>query len=352
MRVLCTAACACATALGFSVTAPARANPAQDDLHVVAAVPVPDGATAATRLIGSSGQIYEPTDGTIWRRKVAGGVAADVTGAVADGPGILYAVADEAPIFRFARGSWHAHPLPNRGSTVLSPYGGIPTLGISRHVYTLRGARWVRWLAAPGRIAALWGSSTHRVYVADRDGKLYVGDGRKWRAVPHGLARDDRIVAMTGIPGKELYAIAASGAILEVGSTNAPAVSVGPELQGFRPALACPDLRPGMSGVLLLGTKPAPEPGPDAGPAAAPSTVLARAAGGKLTQLEVLSGPAPGDRFTAIYAGRDGELLLASLRGEVRLRATDGSWREGRVSGEVPEGATGSHAEAAPAHTR
>jgi len=149
---------------------------------------------------------------------------------------------------------------------------------------------------------------------------------------------------MAGVPGKELYAIAASGAILSVGSTQAPAVSAGPNLQGFRPAVACPDLRPQMSGVLLLGAIPGPE--------ATPKTVLVRAAGGSLTQLEVLPGLTPGDRFAAIYAGPDGELLLVSRRGELRLRAADGTWREGRVSGELPANATRSFSAAAPAHTR
>ncbi len=344
MRVLFIAVCVCATAFGFPSRAPAQADRARREVQVVAVVPSAGGATASARLIGSSGQIYEPTDGATWRRKVAGGVAGDVTGAVADSRGILYAVADEAPIFRFERGTWNAHPLPNRGSTVLASHGGIPALAIGRHVYTLRGTRWVRWMAAPGRIVALWGSSTHRVYVADADGKLAVGDGRKWHTVSHALARDDRIVAMAGVPGKELYAIAASGAILSVGSTQAPPVTAGPNLQGFRPALACPDLRPGMSGVLLLGEIPGPE--------AAPKTVLVRAAGGSLTQLEVLPGPAPGDRFAAIYAGPDGELLLVSRRGELRLRAADGTWREGRVSGEVPESATRRFSEAVPAHSR
>jgi len=342
---LLAAACVCAAALSAHRPARAQDRAAYEAVQLVGAVPVKNGATAATVLVGSSGQLYKPAADSIWRRDSIGGVAADLTEVVDDGRGKLFAAASRAPIFRFSHGAWSAHPLPNRGRATMASAGGTATLAVGRHVYTLRGSRWVRLVRAPKRIVALWAGGSRRVYVADSEGAIRSSRGRTWNDISHSLAADDRVDSFVGVPGKELYAIARSGTVLSVGAKSAAPVTAAADLAGFRVQAACRDLRPGQGGVLLIGTSTAPE--------GASQTVLATANGGKLLLLEKLPAPASGDAIVALFAGSDGEILLATRLGEVRVRGADGTWRVGRVSGEVPASATRSSlSEAGPAHTR
>ncbi len=326
---------------------------------VTAGVRTGDAPVTAAILIGSAGQIYRPDGAGSWRRTALGGVSADLVGAI-DDAGVLYGFGRATPLFRYDAGSWHVHPLPNRGPIGFAT-SGAPAIAIGRHVYLLSRHEFTRVTSLPaahrrGRdrrsLTAVWASDARRIYAAGSDGKLGRYDGKRWTNLPQPLPASDRITSLTGVAGKQLIAIAASGTLLEVGARRARPLTIAPELTGFRAVLACPDLAPAAGGAIwVVGTlpaDPAPTAGPgapaaptDAGPPVAPARrwILTRAKGGRLERVDDLPAPA-GDRFTVLIGDPAGGLLLATRSGRVLVRGTDRAWTEGRVSGEPPPLAT------------
>jgi hypothetical protein len=219
----------------------ARAEPVPP-APIAAAIGGMDDVTR-TVLVGAAGQLYEPGEapGT-WRRRAGGGVAVAVTGAVEIPGHGLFVGGGRTPLFRFAQDTWHAHPLPNRGSCRVAA-GGLPAIAIGPHLYTWRNQGWARLRSAPSVITALWAGTESRIHVATTQGQILLSRPGGWSNIPHPLAPDDPIEILTGHPGKQPYALARSGALLRLGSAAATLVARAPALAALQPqaAAAAPD---------------------------------------------------------------------------------------------------------------
>jgi hypothetical protein len=331
-----------------AVVTPALHAAAVDDgraypINLVGVLGGDDDVTRAI-LVGGSGELYHPTgsgEGAGWQRQIAGGVSIDVTGAVR-GPGDeVFVVGRRAPLFRFdpARGAWYAHPLPNRGPSEAGGPGGAACVSLGRQVYVPGGARWDRLGAAGDTITALWASTASRVYVATRDGGLARLTGGSRADLSHPLADGDVIVGFAGSPGRDLYAVAASGTLLEVRGTTARAITVPDDLADLEVHTLAP--RAG-GGVWIVGV---------AGPPEARETLLLSTDGTALVREGAL--PAlTGDRAAALRVDTAGAMLLVSRGGRAWLRTAGGSWTAARVLGTLPEAAYRPSEAGAPAHTR
>ena len=309
-------------------------------------------------LIGPSGQIYDPDEATpgTWRRRAAGGVGTAVTGAVMTSDGTLFVGGARAPLFRFDAGTWHAHPLPNRGSSTL-PADGAPAVAIGRHVYTWRNQRWTRLRSARDRITAIWAATDTRVYVATRGGDIQYTSPGGWRSIRHPLPPGDPVVLLTGRADEQLYALSRSGAVLRLGARNATALPRAPALSGFEPqaAATAPDGELWVAGVVTGPPEAPAPPGDDPGAAAqAPQetpqaagagaqgegsavtparAVLAHTAQGTLRLVEPLPPLASGERFTTLRVGPGGALLVATSAGFVHYKPQIAQAAE-RISGQ------------------
>lgn len=287
-----------------------------------------DGAAAVT-LVGRSGQIYAPAGAGVWRRREGGGIALDVTAAVRrpGRPAEVIAVGGGwAPPFRYAAGTWRAEPLSNRGRTVMSATGPVPALAVGRHIYTWDKDAWTRRTAGPAKVTAVWAASSTSILVAGADGTLTRLDRGRSAPVRTGLPVDDPIVLLIGAAPNQVYGRTQGGAWLRIDRAGTARVTLAQELTGFDEQAA----GLGPDGALwLAGSVPA-----DAG---ARRTVLARADKNRILVAEALAAPADGDRYAVVWGtAATGELLVATRGGALRLRARDGTWTEGRVSGELP----------------
>jgi hypothetical protein len=302
----------------------AAAEPTVYNVDLRAAITA-DAGIDATILVGSAGQLYRPSGSDQWRREAIGGVAIDLRQTIASSD-TIYAVAEHTPMFRHRRGSWHVSPLPNRGSIVMGVGGGVPSLAIGKHVYLLRKQKWVRQNSAKRDITALWAASTKRVYVGTASGEIKRLNGRRWNDVTAKLGSGDRVVSLLGIAGKQLLAITRDGLVLEVGATTAKPLVAPANLTGFDIRLSCPGNVHGAA-LLLAATQSS---------AGDQRLVLIAADAGKLTLVDDVDPAREGDEFTILATDSSGAILLASRRGEVRLRDPSGQWRGGVVVATPP----------------
>lgn len=333
---------------GAQPPGPAATGPPE----VAAAAASPDGAV----LVGPSGQVYHPGEPGTWTRKALGGVAADIRGALVTPDGRIFAAGPRTPLYRFAGGAWHAHPLTNRGSVVVARGRSAPALAVGRHVYLWIHGSWKRMAHAPGEITALWAASPGRVYAATRNGELARLQSGRWSPIRHPLAPGDEVSLLVSAPHGPVYAIAMSGAVLAVSPTRAQLVPRADELASFEPHAAAVD----ASGTLwIAGLVPAPPTSPDApappasstAPAPLPRAILAHVRDGRLRTVEPLPWVSPADRVTAIVSQGPGELLIATRRGVLRYRDTRGGWKSGTIgTAQAPRSPAG--ASAGPARTR
>ena len=310
------------------VTGTARAESFPVDLVAALAPEKKEDGAAAALLVGRSGQIYVPAGAGLWRRREAGGIAADVTAVIRrpGRPAEVIAVGSAAPPYRYAGGTWRGEPLSNRGRVVMSATGPVPALAVGRHLYTWERDAWIRRAAGPARTTAIWAASATSLLVAGADGTLARIDRGRSTPVRTGLPVDDPIVLLLGAAPAQVYGRTQSGAWLRIDRAGTARVTLAQELTGFEEQAA----GLGPDGALwLAGSVPA-----DAG---ARRTLLAHADRNRLLAADALAAPADGDRYAVVWGHpATGELLVATRTGALRLRAKDGTWTEGRVSGELP----------------
>lgn len=321
------------TALGDSVPVDPESPPPVS----VTAVLDGDGDVASVVLIGRSGQLYRPQGSSSWKRDGVGGVSVDVGAAAVVGKQVFVA-GERTPLFKQKKGVWYAHHLPNRGTMVVGVGGSAPVVGIRSHIYTIAQKRWKRMAATgKGSITAIWASTNKRVYVATSEGKLKRYNGKASNTITHPLGKDDTVVHLYGAPGKQLYGVSEAGVVLDIGAKKATAVSIPDDLAGLvvQAGGAQSDGTVWIAG--LVGTD-------------APRPVLARLSRDTLSLVEELPAMAPGDRYTVVYPGSKGDLLMATAEGTVRVRAEDGTWTVGAVDGAPPE--SPEFADTAPARSK
>lgn len=283
-------------------------------------------AGGAIRFVGRSGQVYEPAGDARWERKTAGGVASDVIG-VARGPGkAVYAIASSAPIFEWNGSVWSVRPLSNRGAVAMSRHG-VPAFSVNRHIYVLKGKSWERLVSAPRRVAALWASSATRIYAVTSDGKLMRSNGKSWATLAHPMWSGDPVAELYGVAGGEPIARSRAGVLARISGKAATRLAVPGDLTGLDVQAAG---AAGKGRLLLAGV---------AGPATTRRSVLVAVDGGKLAIFAELWPLDDGDRFSVVVSGRKGELIVATERGKVKVRAVDGTWRDGAISAAAPRDA-------------
>lgn len=368
MRAAARRASVLAGVVAVAATAVHAAAIDSDRAFPVSLVGVIGGHDDFTRaiLVGSSGELYHPVaaaepdaSGTAaepdasapaaapqWQRRIAGGVSIDVAGAVRGPGGDIFVVGRRAPLFRFdpARGAWYAHPLPNRGPSEACGPGGPTCISLGRHVYVPAGARWDRLGSAGDTINAVWASTGSRVYVATRDGGLARLDAGRRTDLTHPLAEGDVIIAFAGTPGRDLYALAASGTLLEVRGSSAQAITVPEDQVTELGVLEIHTLAPrAAGGVWLIAI---------AGPPENRQATLLHAEGTGLVRDQSLPDDLAGDRAVALRVDRAGAMLLVSRRGRAWVRPAGGTWTTAQVLGTLPEGAYRPSEAGAPAHTR
>jgi hypothetical protein len=276
------------------------------------------------RFVGKSGQVYEPAGDARWERKAGGGVASDLLGVVRGGGKALYAIASTAPIFEWDGSVWSAHPLPNRGTVALSRGGGVPAFSVNKHIYLLKGKTWERLVSAPRRVTAVWASSATRSYAVTTEGKLLRTNGKSWATMTHPMSGSDPITELIGAAGGEPVLRSRGGALARISGNGANRLVLPADLAGFE-IHAAGSL--GKGKLVLAGI---------AGAADARRSVLVSVDGGKLAISDELWPLDSGDRFSVIAAGHPGELTVATLRGKVKVRSKDGTWRDGAISGALP----------------
>lgn len=319
-----------------ATTGSARGGAAVAPVRVVAAVPAADGSARQLILVGAAGQLYLPTGDGVWKREALGGVAVPVRGALRGRSGSIYVTGVHAPFYRWSQGSWQVRPVPNRGRMVAASASGVPAMAVERHVYVQRGKRWTRLATHRKAVTSLWAGDQARVYVGDADGGIarYGKGGFATIQTTHaGLAPGDSVAAFAGRSGKDLYAVTAQGVLLAISATRATALAGADKLEGAR-ALLLGGSSGGIFAVVEAGAK----------------RMLAELRGNALTWVDDLPPIASGDHLAVLASDRDGWIVIVTTNGSVALRAPDGSWTTGQVSGELPASATRSFDQARPAH--
>lgn len=331
----------CAALLCLTAASPAVAAPAADyPVTIVAAVPGEHAALEETVLVGSSGQLYRRADDGAWRRAGPGGLATSVQTVIA-GPGAtLHAAGRQTPLFRWDGRVWNARPMPTHGELGLPGPGSSAVVAIGPQVYALEGTRWVRVGALPRPAVAVWAAGRSKVWAADAAGGLYGSTGSGFQGIRHPLAAGDAVIGIAGGGVTEVYALAASGAVLAIhGATAAP---VG--LPAGATAVRVDAIGPAGTGVVMAGALGAAD--------GSQRPALLRAAKGMVVIDGDLPALAAGDRIAAVRGDDQGGTLLVSARGRVWLRRTGAAWTESPVVGDLPAGAARSFPGAGPAHSR
>jgi hypothetical protein len=184
----------------------------------------------------------------------------------------------------------------------------------------------IRRTSGPAKVTAVWAASGTSILVAGADGTLARFDRGRLTPVRTGLPADDPIALLIGAAPNQVYGRTQGGAWLRIDRAGTARVTLAQELTGFEEQAA----GLGPDGALwLAGSVPA-----DAG---ARRTLLARADKIRLLAADALAAPADGDRYAVVWGtAATGELLVATRAGALRLRARDGTWTEGHVSGELP----------------
>lgn len=309
---------------------------------------IPEQSTSAQEmvLVGRSGQIYQPQEAGLWVRDSAGGIAGQVASAFADPrhPGGVIAIARRPTPFMRRDSIWYAEPVGVRFPTIAGPCSRAPAFAERNNIYVLDAGRWKRQARTRSRIRALVAASVGDVWALTDDNAIWHFDGRSARqqvsppgarARKSGAADLERLVA--GVPGRA-YARAQDGTWYRVGKRSLVRMAM-PGLPGpFRQTAA----GAGPDGALVVvGWVEAAD--------AAPQFVVLGDVGGQLVASEGPADVDPADPVVLVQGHpASGELLLATRRGTVHIRAKDGSWRRGRVHVKPPSGPIPA-AQAAPA---
>ncbi len=272
--------------------------------------------SGAPTLVGQSGELYKPGQDLHWQRDSAGGVSADVLALYRNGSEGLFAVGSRAPLFRRKAGVWSAFHMGNRGRAAVSP-GQQDIISIGRHIYQLSGTNWQRVASAKGRIRALYSPHKKQIYVATTRDQLYVGRNG-WRKIPIKLVAGDKIRAIAGVPGKATVALTVQNRLYLLGKKGAKLISLGAKFRG----LEVHTMGVAKGKLLLAGRLVA---------GASERTLLLELAKGKLKDIGPLWPLEAEDRFALLYEDGQKRLLVASHRGQVRLRDETGRWRNGVV---------------------
>lgn len=208
----------------------------------------------------------------------------------------------------------------------MSATGPVPALAVGRHIYTWDKDAWIRRTAGPAKVTAVWAASGTSILVAGADGTLARFDRGRLTPVRTGLPPDDPIALLIGAAPNQVYGRTQGGAWLRIDRAGTARVTLAQELTGFEEQAA----GLGPDGALWLA-------GSVAADAGARRTLLARADKNRLLAADALAAPADGDRYAVVWGtAATGELLVATRAGVLRLRARDGTWTEGHVSGELP----------------
>jgi hypothetical protein len=331
-------------AISFAHAAPTLAGSAVSPVRIVAAVPATSGSARDVTFVGGAGQLYAPAPGSVWKREALGGVAVAVKAAFRGRKGSIYVSGKLAPVYRWTAGGWQLRPLPNRGRIVPGGATGAPSLAIERHVYVQTASKWARLGSHTQPITALWASDPKRVYAADATGGLTRSAGAKFTPLRVALSPGDAIATLSGRPGKDLYALSTSGVVLAVTGNRATAVAT---VEFGAQAVAIGASKAGVFAVMSPPAPPATAAAPDPGappaaptPPAAASYALVRIDGKSVARLDELPALPAADRWATVTADDAGWIVAASRAGSVAMRAPDGAWTLGRVSGELPAGAT------------
>lgn len=336
-----------------------------------------------TTLVGASGQLYAPIAPGHWQRTIAGGVAAHITSAVRLRPDRVMIAGARSPLYRMVNGVWHGVRLPRRGQLLLATHGGIPILAIGRQLYRWNSDAWTKVAWTRGTPSAIWASSTERIYVALGKGAIDKWHKGRWSRIGNSLAADDTVVHFEGVPGKALYALANTGAILDVGARRASLVTRAADLNDTVPhavdVMSDGTLwlvgarRPSASTQAASGRVPSAEAKRDA-PAAGDSTdtpaegaparaddsadariVLARrlvrGASKSLTMVESLAMIPSDQRVVVLQRDKHGDVLIVTDRGQVHYRKESAGWQRGQLSDALPVKQSGQQA-TGPARTR
>jgi hypothetical protein len=277
----------------------------------IAAVVGPEGdADVRTSiLVGPSGQVYAGDGAGTWTRSLAGGVAADVSGATRLGKDLIV-TGVSTPLYRFDGTGWTALRLGQNGKTVMGR-GPAPAVAVGKHVFVHDKGKWVRVAQAPGTVTALWASSAKKVFVVTAAGihalraselvRTRAAVGAIVGASPWGVGDTGVIDASSG-----KAVLDAAGAVAATGGAGTPWI------------------------VTSDGTSP---------------LKLVGKIGGKATTIDT---PIPaGTALAGLAADKAGRVVIVTAAGEAHLWA-DAAWSTGALVDKLPEPRTG----AGPAKTR
>jgi len=264
----------------------------------IAAVIAPDGqADVRTSIVvGPSGQVYAGDGTGRWVRTVAGGVAADVSGATRLGRDLLV-TGISTPMYRFDGAGWVAVRVGQNGKTILGR-GPTPAVAIGRQVFLERQDKWVRVGEAPGTVTAVWASGK-RVFAVTAAG-VHTLRGRNF--VMTGAVADP-------IAGPSAWAVASDGVV---------------ELASGRKVLAATGIvaATGSGGTPWLLTAAD----------ASPLRLVGRVDGKPVTGDTPI---AAGTAIAGMTADRAGNLVIVSTTGEIHVRVGD-AWSTGSLVDELP----------------
>ncbi|MBL4634496.1 MAG: hypothetical protein JKY56_11525 [Kofleriaceae bacterium] len=288
-------------------------------IHLVGAIANKAGSQPS--LIGSSGQLYVAQTPLHWQRSLGGGVSTDVQSMHRTKSGVLYAQGKRAPLFIRNAGIWSASPLANKGASTFSQ-GPRSIITTGRHIYQLGATGWQRIASARSTIRAIWSQSPGRMYIATADGKLYVGGKAGWKPLRLSLLESDEITAIVGV-GNQVVALTSHNRLFSI-SPKAGARMI--SLAGFT-KLRIHRIAVVKNQIALVGVS---------GPPTKRESVLVAVGPKKLRLLEKAWQLNEGDRFTVLFEDPKQQLLLATKRGQIRLRQADGSWQNGVITAELP----------------
>ena len=285
---------AVAIALGASlVGTPARARyvmaPVGPAPLALAAVTAADGDVRTTRLIGPSGQVYEPDGAGTWTRRIGGGVAADVTAAFQLGPQLVV-TGRGAPMYTFDGNLWRAAPIGQRGRVVTGA-GSLPAVAIGTQVFVRDKQTWLRVGTAPAPITAVWATSKTNGRLATATTVFTLRGGAFAPVAPALVA--------TALVGTVPYAVTAAGLV----DTSKPKQPVAAAVTDVVAAATVPP----SAKDLWLVSAPA---------GAAPSLLLLHA--GKLGA-PIGMPLAAGVPIAGITADHGGRVLVITTSGEIHV---------------------------------
>ncbi len=297
------AALALAVALATATTGAAHADP-------IATATSPPDDVRRTILIGPSGQVWEPDGQGAWLRTAAGGVAADVQGAlVVD---TLVIAGKATPLYHLDAGGWYGLRLGERGKTVVGT-GPAPAVAIGKQLFVWTHGAWKRVATADRPVVALWAASERKLFVATDRAVLRLAGSK--------LVSHDPVPVAT-FAGPTALGLTADGVVRDVAARAALAPRVDGQPVLAERATAAADGTPWILGrlgsdrVLVRRTRAGWERRPDP-PLATDDVVV----------------------HLAVDAG--GRAILVTAAGDVQLADADGTWTRGTLTTRIPAGKPG-----------